>query len=213
MKKALLLTTMASMTLVANAYDDPYQMNYADWGALMLNGNQLSSSKTGGAVQLKGWSTYSLHREGVQGCLGKDQWSMMQMYGANVVRLAMYIDETDSYLGNESKFKEFIKESILETAELDMYCIVDWHILPESLSNGDPNDYIAESKDFFGEISKYCADNGYDNVLYEICNESTCGCSIDAHPTKDDKSNVKPYRPYIYIIENIFVSSIHLTTP
>ena len=141
----------------------------------MLNGNQLSSSKTGGAVQLKGWSTYSLHREGVQGCLGKDQWAMMQMYGANVVRLAMYIDETDSYLGNESKFKEFIKESILETAELDMYCIVDWHILPESLSNGDPNEYINEAKDFFGEISKYCADNGYDHVLYEICNEPTCG--------------------------------------
>ena len=175
MKKTLLLTTLASMTLVANAYDDPYQMNYADWGALMLNGNQLSSSKTGGAVQLKGWSTYSLHREGAQGCLGKDQWAMMQMYGANVVRLAMYIDETDSYLGNESKFKEFIKESILETAELDMYCIVDWHILPESLSNGDPNEYINEAKDFFGEISKYCADNGYDHVLYEICNEPTCG--------------------------------------
>ena len=134
MKKALLLTTLASMTLVANAYNDPYQMNYADWGALMLNGNQLSSSKTGGAVQLKGWSTYSLHREGVQG-----------------------------------------KESILETAELDMYCIVDWHILPESLSNGDPNEYINEAKDFFGEISKYCADNGYDHVLYEICNEPTCG--------------------------------------
>ncbi|MBP5524516.1 MAG: cellulase family glycosylhydrolase [Paludibacteraceae bacterium] len=175
MKKALLLTTLASVTLVANAYNDPYQMNYADWGALMLKGNQLSSSKTGGAVQLKGWSTYSLHREGVQGCLGKDQWAMMQMYGANVVRLAMYIDETDSYLGNESKFKEFIKESILETAELDMYCIVDWHILPESLSNGDPNEYINEAKDFFGEISKYCADNGYDHVLYEICNEPTCG--------------------------------------
>ena len=57
-----------------------------------------------------------------------------------------------------------------------MYCIVDWHINSDTLSSsGDPNDYIAESKDFFGEISKYCADNGYDNVLYEICNEPTCG--------------------------------------
>ena len=175
MKKTLLLTTLTSMALSASSFNTYQNRNYADWGALMLNENQLSSSKTGDAVQLKGWSTYSLHREEVQGCLGKEQWQLMQMYGANVVRLAMFIDESDSYLGNESKYKEFIKESIRETAELDMYCIVDWHILPESLSNGDPNEYINESKDFFGEISKYCADNGYAHVLYEICNEPSCG--------------------------------------
>ena len=173
MKKTLLLTTLMSMVLSVNAH--PFQnKTYSDWGTLMLNGNQLSSSKTGDPVRLKGWSTYSLHREEVLECLGKEQWQLMQMYGANVVRLAMYIDETDSYLGNESKFKEFIKESIRETAELGMYCIVDWHNTVDTLNNGDPNDYINESKDFFGEISKYCADNAYGHVLYEICNESTC---------------------------------------
>ncbi|MBR5208577.1 MAG: cellulase family glycosylhydrolase [Paludibacteraceae bacterium] len=177
MKKTLLLTTLTSMTLAANANTSPYQgLNYADWGRLQLVDNQLSDSK-GNPVQLKGWSTYSLHYAEVQGCLGKDQWKMMQEYGANVVRLAMYIDAPNSYLENELKFKDLLKQCIRETKELDMYCIVDWHILRIDNSNtsGDPNDYINESKDFFGEISKYCADNGYDHVLYEICNEPTCG--------------------------------------
>jgi hypothetical protein len=105
---------------------------------------------------------------------------MMKDYGANIVRLAMYIDDPNdggSYLQKPDYFKNLIKQSIAETKALNMYCIVDWHTTPDSLLSGDPNDYIAESKDFFGEISKYCADNGYDNVLYEICNESTCGWS------------------------------------
>ncbi len=102
----------------------------------------------------------------------------MNRYGANVVRLAMYIDDSSnggSYISKPDYFKNLIKQSIAETKSSNMYCIVDWHINSDSLSSGDPNDYIAESKDFFGEISKYCADNGYDNVLYEICNEPTCG--------------------------------------
>ena len=176
MGKKLLLAAVVSMTLTANAEKSSYQdKNYADWGKLMIVGNQLSD-RAGSPVQLKGWSTFSLHYGEVQGCLGESQWELMKQYGANIVRLAMYIDEPNSYLSDPSKFKGLVEKSIKETKELDMYCIVDWHINSNSLSSsGDPNDYIAESKDFFGEISKYCADNGYDNVLYEICNEPTCG--------------------------------------
>ncbi len=175
MGKKLLLAATVSMALVANAGRSPYQdKNYLDWGKLKLVGNQLSDQK-GDPVQLKGWSTQSLHTKAAAGCLGQGQWELMREYGANVVRLAMYIDESGSYLSNPSMFKDLVKKSIKETKNLNMYCIVDWHTTPDSLLSGDPNDYIAESKDFFGEISKFCADNGYDNVLYEICNESTCG--------------------------------------
>ncbi|MDO4524168.1 MAG: cellulase family glycosylhydrolase, partial [Bacteroidales bacterium] len=180
MGKKLLLAATVSMALVANAGRSPYQdKNYADWGKLKLVGNQLSDQK-GDPVQLKGWSTQSLHTKSVAGCIGQGQWKLMREYGANVVRLAMYIDDSSdggSYLEKPGYFKGLIKHSIAETKNLNMYCIVDWHTTPDSLLSGDPNDYIAESKDFFGEISKYCADNGYDNVLYEICNESTCGWS------------------------------------
>ena len=156
---------------------EPYHgKNYADWGKLRLVENQLSD-KNGDPVQLIGWSTQSLHSEDVQGCLGESQWELMKKYGANIVRLAMYIDEKDSYLSDSTKFKELIKQSIKETAALDMYCVVDWHIseLESAGTTGNPNDYLQESKSFFGEISKYCAENGYDHVLYEICNEPTCG--------------------------------------
>ncbi len=177
MGKKLLLAATVSVALVANA-GSPYQgKNYLDWGKLKLVGNQLSD-KDGNPVQLKGWSTQSLHTKSVAGCIGQGQWKLMREYGANVVRLAMYIDDSSdggSYLEKPGYFKDLIKHSIAETKNLNMYCIVDWHTTPDSLLNGDPNDYIAESKDFFGEISKFCADNGYDNVLYEICNESTCG--------------------------------------
>ncbi|MBO7443151.1 MAG: cellulase family glycosylhydrolase [Paludibacteraceae bacterium] len=178
MGKKLLLAATVSMALVANAGRSPYQdKNYLDWGKLKLVGNQLSDQK-GDPVQLKGWSTQSLHTKAAAGCFGQGQWKLMREYGANVVRLAMYIDDSSdggSYLEKPGYFKDLIKHSIAETKNLNMYCIVDWHTTPDSLLSGDRNDYIAESKDFFGEISKFCADNGYDNVLYEICNESTCG--------------------------------------
>lgn len=181
MKKILSLAAVASMALTANAADkSPYQgKDYKDWGKLQLVGNQLSD-KDGKPVQLKGWSTFSLHYGEVQGCLGKGQWELMKAYGANIVRLAMYIDENNSYKSNPTKFKQMIKESIAETKELNMYCLVDWHILridSNSNTSGDPNKYTSEAKDFFSEISKYCADNGYDHVLYELCNEPTCGWS------------------------------------
>ena len=67
MKKLLSLAAVASMALAANAQDNPYQgKDYKDWGKLKLVGNQLSD-KDGNPVQLKGWSTFSLHYKGYCG--------------------------------------------------------------------------------------------------------------------------------------------------
>ncbi len=176
MKKKLLLVAVASIALSVNAGVDPYQgIDYSVCGRLRLEGNQLSD-KEGNPVQLKGWSTYYLNS--VADCIGGGQWKLMKEYGANIVRLAMPIDapkDGGSYLAKPDYFKLLIKQSIEEIKSFNMYCIVDWHIAPDSLLSGDPNDFINESKDFFDEISKYCADNGYDNVLYEICSDPTCG--------------------------------------
>ena len=179
MKKLLSLAAVASMALAANTQKSPYQdKNYADWGKLKLVGNQLSD-KDGNPVQLKGWSTFSLHYKGY--CGGEGQWKLMQQYGANIVRLAMYIDDPNdggSYLQKPDYFKNLIKQSIEETRALNMYCMVDWHILQQSNGgSGDPNKNKDAAKSFFAEISKFCADNGYDHVLYELCNEPTCGWS------------------------------------
>ncbi len=179
MKKILSLAAVASMALAANAQESPYQgKNYKDWGKLKLVGNQLSD-KDGNPVQLKGWSTFSLHYKGY--CGGAGQWNLMSQYGANIVRLAMYIDDPNdggSYNAKPDYFTNLIKQSIDETRELNMYCMVDWHILQQSNGgSGDPNTFKDNAKKFFGEISKYCAEKGYDHVLYELCNEPTCGWS------------------------------------
>jgi hypothetical protein len=177
MKKLLSLAAVASMALAANAQKSPYQdKDYSDWGKLKLVGNQLSD-KDGNPVQLKGWSTFSLHYKGY--CGGEGQWKLMKQYGANIVRLAMYIDDPNdggSYLQKPDYFKNLIKSSIEETKALNMYCMVDWHILQQNNGgSGDPNKNKDAAKSFFAEISKFCADNGYDHVLYELCNEPTCG--------------------------------------
>ena len=177
MKKTLLLISLGSVAMHAGACGchSSWYADYSDWGKLQLKGNQLSD-KEGNPVQLTGWSTQSLHLDEVQECLGESQWKLMNQYGANIVRLAMNVDAPDAYLSNPDKFKDIVKKSIAETRLLNMYCMIDWHIIPDSINYyADPNDYVAESKDFFGEISKYCSDNGYDHVLYEICNEPNCG--------------------------------------
>lgn len=52
-----------------------------------------------------------------------------------------------------------------------MYVIVDWHIL----SDGNPNSHKKEAKAFFREMSREF--KGYNNVIYEICNEPNNGTS------------------------------------
>ena len=122
MKKTLLLALFTSFAFALYGTISPYQdKNYADWGKLTLVGNQLSD-KNGDPVQLKGWSTFSLHYKGY--CAGEGQWKMMKDYGANIVRLAMYIDDPNdggSYIAKPDYFKNLIKQSIAETKALNMY--------------------------------------------------------------------------------------------
>ena len=89
--------------------------------------------------------------------------------GVNLVRLAMYTYGMGivGYCtkGDKDRHKQDIDLGVELARTHDMYVIIDWHIL----SDGDPNTYLEESKAFFAEMAeKY---SGYDNVLYEICNE------------------------------------------
>ncbi len=196
MKKILSLAAVASMAVAANAasFDDT---NYIEqWGQLKLVGNQLSASN-GSAIQLKGWSTFSLHFGDVQGCLGLDQWKLMKHYGANIVRLAMYIDDNNdggSYNSRKDFFKEKVKGYIDDAYKAGMYCMVDWHTLETNGNQGNPWDQKDASKDFFSEISSYCKQKGYKHVLYELCNEPKC----------DGWATIKKYAEYVIpsILEN-----------
>lgn len=126
-------------------------------------------------IQLKGISSHGLqwykdyiNEENIK--VLKDEWH------SNVFRIAMYTSE-NGYIQNKN-LKEVLIEKVDMLISMDMYVIIDWHIL----SDGNPMTYINESKDFFDYVSKRYAD--VPNVIYEICNE----------PNNHDWNNyIKPY--------------------
>ncbi len=140
-------------------------------GKLSVVGTQLVD-KNGEAVQLRGLSTHGLSfypqyvNEALFGELRRE-WK------ANVIRLAMYTAESGGYCtgGDKEKLKDLVRSGVEYATKQDMYVIVDWHIL----SDGNPNRYKAEAIDFFAQMSKEFA--GYENVIYEICNEPNGGTS------------------------------------
>lgn len=170
MKKVFLLCAWAlSSIFAANAAIDA-SVNYIEkWGNLTLNGVQLSSSKTGEKVQLRGWSSFGNYGEN---CVktGEDLQRMKGM-GANCVRLAKYFSTSAGVFTFDQ-----IKDLMGAAANNGMYCIVDWHILEAAGNNGNPNTYTNDAKNFFGQVAKEVKDMKYKHVIYELCNEPS-GCS------------------------------------
>lgn len=145
----------------------------ASAGRLHVKGTKLVDKK-GHEVQLRGVSTHGLswYPQYVNDkCFAQlhDKW------GANVVRLAMYTEEYNGYCSgdakNRSDLKKLIKKGVRLAKKHKMYVIVDWHIL----SDGNPNSHKKEAKAFFREMSREF--KGYNNVIYEICNEPNSGTS------------------------------------
>lgn len=137
------------------------------YGALSVKGSQLVD-KNGGAVQLRGVSTHGLSwypqyatEESFR--YMRDEWNI------NVVRLAMYTAEENGYCvgddNNRQVLKNVISEGVNAATNLGLYVIIDWHILSDSNPLQNKEQAIA----FFDEMSSRY--QGYDNVIYEICNE------------------------------------------
>ena len=92
-------------------------------------------------------------------------------FNINTFRVAMYTKE-GGYIDNPS-IKEDVFNIIDSLIDLDMYIIIDWHIL----SDYNPLTYLNESKEFFNEVSKRYKDSP--NVIYEICNEPNGNTTFD----------------------------------
>ncbi|MCM1185009.1 MAG: cellulase family glycosylhydrolase [Lachnoclostridium sp.] len=140
-------------------------------GALRVEGTQLTDAN-GNAVQLKGISTHGM--AWYPDYINEDCFRQFrQEWDANVVRLAMYTAENGGYCsgGDKNYLKGLVKSGVEYATAQDLYVIIDWHIL----SDGNPNTYIGEAKDFFTEMAQEYAD--YNNVIYEICNEPNGGTS------------------------------------
>lgn len=90
--------------------------------------------------------------------------SLKNDWGINVFRIAMYTDE-NGYISNKDEIKQKVVDIANNAIALDMYVIIDWHILKDN----NPNLYKEDAKTFFDEISLLYKD--CPNVIYEICNE------------------------------------------
>lgn len=140
---------------------------------LHVDASRLTDSE-GNPVQLRGISTHGL--AWFPDYINEDCFRQLkEEWGINVIRLAMYTAEYNGYCtgGDQSYLKELIQNGVEYATAADMYVIIDWHIL----SDGNPNTYKEEAKVFFAEMAERYA--GYDNVLYEICNEPNGGTSWD----------------------------------
>ena len=153
---------------------DPSKTPFGQHGKLKVQGTSLVDA-SGKVFQLKGVSTHGL--QWFPEYVNIDTFRMLRdEWNANVVRLAMYTDENGYCTCSEAekqKIKTTVKNGIQYATDLGLYVIVDWHILHDLT----PMKYVEESKAFFNEICKEYA--GYDNVIYEICNEPNGGTGWD----------------------------------
>lgn len=141
----------------------------ANHGKLSVKGTKLVD-KNGKPYQIQGVSTHGIGW--FPEYVSKDTFKTMRdEWGINCVRLAMYTAEYNGYCtgGNQSSLKKIVNDGVSYATDLGLYVIIDWHVLQDR----DPNTYKKEAIAFFDEMSKKYA--GYDNVLYEICNEPNSG--------------------------------------
>lgn len=131
-------------------------------GALHVDGASLKDEK-GNTMVLRGTSSHGV--TWYPRYLNGSAMETLFGFGANVQRLAMYIEAHNAYIENPEQNLDYLYMGIESALAADMYVIVDWHILKD----GNPNKYAEEAVTFFDEISRHYGGNP--GVLYEICNE------------------------------------------
>ena len=136
--------------------------NYVSYnGKLKIDGTDVVNEHNE-KILLKGISTHGLHW--FSDLYTKENISKLKDdFNINVFRIAMYTDE-GGYISNKS-IKNRVEEIVEYAKKLDLYVIIDWHILHDN----NPNTHKEEAKEFFKEMSTKYKD--IPNVIYEICNE------------------------------------------
>lgn len=178
-RRILLFSIFIVLILYSCTFEPPAVKKF---GHLKVTGSTLCDYR-GNPVQLKGMSSHKLQHFGRFMNVDTFRW-LRDVWKCSVVRAALYTSE-HGYISN---FKNKLKEKVIEIVEaaikIDIYVIIDWHIL----SDGDPNIYKEESKDFFIEMATTFGE--YPHVIYEICNEPN-------GKTVTWKDKIKPYAEYI----------------
>lgn len=126
-------------------------------------GDQGLMDENNNLVQLKGMSTHGITWYPRFTNVGA--FKTLKEYGANVVRLAVYSEQPGSYQYNAKENMNYLYLAIENALAINMYVIVDWHVLREE----DPNVTKAYAKEFFNDVTlRY---GNHEGIIYEICNE------------------------------------------
>ena len=131
-------------------------------GQLKVDGDRLLNKK-GEPFQLKGVSTHGI--AWFPQYVNADAFKWVKDSGGNVVRIAMYTATYNGCFNDPEGNMQLVCRGIDDAKALDMYVIVDWHILED----GDPNTGTDRAVTFFESVAKRYA--GDPAVIYEICNE------------------------------------------
>ncbi len=150
----------------------------SDCGQLSVKGADLVD-KSGTPVQLRGVSTHGIqwfpqfaNKNAFKHL--RDEWNV------NVIRLAMYSGAGEGYTDStKAGIEQTVQNAVDACIELDMYVIIDWHVLQDQ----SPQVRKADALRFFGYMSEKYGD--YPNVIYEICNEPNGYATWDG--------DIKPY--------------------
>ena len=157
---AMLLTVFSVHPLDLNIFNKTPYVSYN--GFLKVKGSTLVNQYNN-EIQLRGLSSHGLQWYSDLITTENLQY-LKENFNINVFRIAMYTAE-NGYINNKETIKQKAMEITDMAISLDLYVIIDWHIL----SDGNPNMYKDEAKEFFDEFSnKY---KNVPNVIYEICNE------------------------------------------
>jgi aryl-phospho-beta-D-glucosidase BglC (GH1 family) len=164
--------------------ENPYKSNAVTQnGHLKLVDGRLKN-QAGKDFQLKGISTHGLQWYPI----AKKQSvpALAEFFGANVVRLAMYVEKTapanskdfwNGYMAQPEYMKAATFSAVDDAIAAGMYVIIDWHI------HSNPKDFQDAAVKFFAEASKKYGK--LPNVIFEICNEPVGGVNW--------QSTIKPY--------------------
>lgn len=144
----------------------PQTDGHVNNGWLQVKNGQLHNA-AGEPFQLRGMSSHGL--AWFPEYTGINAIATTKSYGANLFRIAMYVDDdkgnyTIDLYDKESNTAAMVT-AIDNALRLDMYVIADWHILKD----GNPLSRVECAVEFFDMLSaKYADEPG---VVYEICNE------------------------------------------